>query len=277
MPRLNPGRGGHTLPELLFGLALFGMLGLIALVMTISAERLLRVAVIRGQSGRTMHGAVSLFRREFESLDANAAALDLQAVASDSVTYRAIRLVGLACAVTVSEVRVLDAELAGWRGAQPGRDSLLLPGRGVVTGDSTAWLAAPLLGVGRASCPVGPATAFRTTLDTARVGLPGPGELVPVQLFEIMQLRAYPSGGQQWLGARSVSAGEVIQPAFGPLGSGGLTVVIRDSAGRPAGPVNAASVGVVIHAPIPSWSSVGGGTAPSESLAATIHLPWVAP
>ncbi|MBA3258765.1 MAG: hypothetical protein H0T68_04780, partial [Gemmatimonadales bacterium] len=39
----------------------------------------------------------------------------------------------------------------------------------------------------------------------------------PVRLFEIMELQYYPQGGQAWLGMRSVSRGEAIQPLIGPL------------------------------------------------------------
>jgi hypothetical protein len=48
-----------------------------------------------------------------------------------------------------------------------------------------------------------------------------------------MQAKLYRSQGAWWLGARSESAGEVIQPVAGPLAPAGLRLVYRDSLGLP--------------------------------------------
>jgi len=54
----------------------------------------------------------------------------------------------------------------------------------------------------------------------------------PVRAFEVMQLRLYTSGGQYWVGSRSVSAGEAqVQPALGPLASDGLRLVFARADG----------------------------------------------
>jgi hypothetical protein len=50
-----------------------------------------------------------------------------------------------------------------------------------------------------------------------------------------MQIKLYQSQGNYWLGARSVSAGEVIQPVLGPLDNNGLSFAFRDSAGGSPG------------------------------------------
>ena len=54
---------------------------------------------------------------------------------------------------------------------------------------------------------------------------------VPLRVFEVMELRFYPSGGSWWLGARSVSAGENIQPVAGPFGSDGFLLELLDADG----------------------------------------------
>jgi hypothetical protein len=41
-----------------------------------------------------------------------------------------------------------------------------------------------------------------------------------VRIYEVIELRLYRSEGKSWLGARSVSAGEAIQPVLGPLTDG---------------------------------------------------------
>lgn len=55
----------------------------------------------------------------------------------------------------------------------------------------------------------------------------------PVLLSEVMEIRAYQSGSEWWVGVRSVSAGETIQPAHGPIAANGLRVAGYDSAGTP--------------------------------------------
>ena len=56
-----------------------------------------------------------------------------------------------------------------------------------------------------------------------------------VWLTEVMEIRAYQSGAEWWLGLRSLGAGEVIQPALGPLASNGLVVAALDSSGASTG------------------------------------------
>jgi hypothetical protein len=48
-----------------------------------------------------------------------------------------------------------------------------------------------------------------------------------------MEIRAYESGGDWWIGVRSISAGETIQPANGPIASGGFRIAAFDSGGVP--------------------------------------------
>jgi hypothetical protein len=47
-----------------------------------------------------------------------------------------------------------------------------------------------------------------------------------------MELKLHEADGKSWLGARSVSAGEVIQPVLGPLADdGGFTLQYSDATG----------------------------------------------
>jgi len=53
----------------------------------------------------------------------------------------------------------------------------------------------------------------------------------PVRIYEPMELAAYQSDGQWWLGMRSLSSGEAIQPVFGPLAATeGFRLVYSDAA-----------------------------------------------
>ena len=85
--------------------------------------------------------------------------------------------------------------------------------------------------IASASCGGGSSLRLTTILDSVAIAGATTGPLFPVRLFEIMQLKLYQSQGSHWLGARSVSAGEVIQPVLGPLDSNGLAITFRDSVG----------------------------------------------
>jgi hypothetical protein len=56
----------------------------------------------------------------------------------------------------------------------------------------------------------------------------------PLRIFEIMQLKLSQSQGESWLGARSVSGGEVMQPMLGPLANAnGFELTYLDGQGAP--------------------------------------------
>jgi hypothetical protein len=55
-----------------------------------------------------------------------------------------------------------------------------------------------------------------------------------------MQLKLYQSEGESWLGARSVSGGEAVQPVLGPLaGANGFRLDYLNGQGAPTADVNA--------------------------------------
>jgi len=54
----------------------------------------------------------------------------------------------------------------------------------------------------------------------------------PVRLYEVMELALHQADGKSWLGARSISGGEAIQPVLGPLAEeNGLQFDYLDAAG----------------------------------------------
>jgi hypothetical protein len=132
--------------------------------------------------------------------------------------------------VATNEVRIRRDQQTLWRIPQAGRDSLLL----FLTTDSApghgTWAALAISSVSGSSCAGHPALRLGTDIDASRLtGLP---LIVPVRTFEIMQLRLYRSQGDWWLGARSESAGEAIQPVTGPFSPRGLRLTYYDSAGQ---------------------------------------------
>jgi len=222
-------RRGFTLLELLIALILLGVIGAAVGRALISQRRAAMAMLDHEQDQRILDQAAGWIGAELADLGRADAIADLLRVADDSLSYRAFRSVGLACLVAPGEVRIRLDLLSQWRMPQPGRDSLqLFLGRDSFPGGG-GWTGAPITSVGASTCDGLPALRLGTTIGAALVaGLP---VLVPARTFEVMQLRRYRSQGEWWLGARSETAGEVIQPVTGPLAPQGLRLTYRDSQG----------------------------------------------
>lgn len=225
-------RGGFTLMELLIGLVLLSLAGGVAVRLGLGAERSVRLAQAAAHTERSFDTALDYLESELADAGTDGSGTDLIRLGQDSLTWRATRGVGLACQVTATEVRLLQQQWSASRLPQPGRDSLMLyVGADSLRADSAPWLVLPILGVSTATCAGAAALSLQTAVDTT---LAPPGSLprlVPARIFEVMQVRLYPSLGAWWFGTRSVSAGEGIQPVAGPLSPGGLHFTFRDSTG----------------------------------------------
>ena len=258
---------GFTLPELLIGLVLLSMLGAILVRTGLAAERSTRLARAAAQLERSFDTALDFLDSELADVGTDPSATDFLRFGADSVTWRATRGLGLACQISAAEVRVLDGQWSGSRLPQAGRDSLLLyAGTDSSRADSVTWIALPVLGVSATNCGGAPALRLQTSLDTTLVPPSRLPALVPVRVFEIMQARLYSSLGSWWFGARSVSAGEAIQPVAGPLAPGGLRFAYFDSVMQPAASaalVRAVSV-VVLGSVAGRGDSAGASWAPSN-------------
>ena len=225
-------RRGFTLVEALFGLVLTGLV--VALVYDVltaqqrGTERLIQGAALAA----TLRSAAGLLGAELGDAAPAAVEGDLLGVAAESVTYRAMRGTGLACGVSGTAVDVVADWYSSYRQPQAGRDSLLLlVGADPARGRNLDWLSAPISGVGSSLCGSVGALRLSTTIDTGLVDPRSIALPAPVRVFEVMQLKLYQSQGLHWLGARSVSAGEVIQPALGPFTAAGLRLDFLDTLG----------------------------------------------
>lgn len=142
------------------------------------------------------------------------------------ITYRAMRAMGFVCQTpTSTEIRLARISYSGYRDPQAIRDSVyvFIDGDPNATADD-AWLPIRVTAVSTANTcggaaaitlTIAPLTAAQTAaLIAVPIG-------TPARIYEVMQLQLYVSGGKSWLGARSVSAGEVaVQPVLGPLTAG---------------------------------------------------------
>jgi prepilin-type N-terminal cleavage/methylation domain-containing protein len=143
---------------------------------------------------------------------------DIVRISPTGVVYRAMRGTGFICqAPSAGAIRIDRARFSGHRDPQAGRDTayVFVPGApGNAPPDS--WFALPITGVGNAACPGGVGLGITLTIPSAGAET-GVEVGSPVRIVEVMELRLYQSEGKSWLGARSVSAGEPIQPVVGPL------------------------------------------------------------
>lgn len=262
---LNSGRRGVTLVELLVGLILFGLIGGVMLHATLAIQRTVRAHLSRLAAESALDTAMGFLVSELSSLGRDSAGSDLVQQAAESLSYRAERGTGLACQVTAGAVSVEIGRFVGARLPQPGRDSLLLYlGPDAALGMPGDWVAAPIVALQNGTCGSGPAWKLVTLIDTTRISLAGLPVWVPVRVFEVMQTRFYRASGATWLGARSVSAGEIIQPLAGPFTLARSGFILRDSAGSHT-TITAATRQIEIGLSGP-WTGWGGrGPAPDES------------
>jgi prepilin-type N-terminal cleavage/methylation domain-containing protein len=148
---------------------------------------------------------------------------DLRGVQPGAVSYLATRGAGHVCGTAPGPSAEVLIDESGWSSARAARDTdslLVFVESDPATASDDAWIHFGVTSAGAASCPTGePALAIR-------VGVPAPLSPAvlsqvtagsPVRLTEVMQARYYASGGKSWLGLRSVSTGEAIQPVAGPL------------------------------------------------------------
>jgi Prokaryotic N-terminal methylation motif len=190
---------------------------------------------------------------------------DILSISPGSIAYRAMRGIGFSCtSASPDQLRISRAGFSGFRDPQPGRDSLLLYTDSAGTGSESEWIPLPITSVSTTTACPGSVPGI--TLTTAsRSWLSGKDPGIPLRVYEPMELRVYQSEGQSWLGTRSISTGEAIQPLFGPLSNqDGFRLSYLDRAGRPtATPSAVGSIAVRVH---------GVGQTADEELTAMVAL-----
>jgi hypothetical protein len=148
----------------------------------------------------------------------------------------------------------------------------LLHEGGSVASQPDTWIPLAITGVTTAgTCPgVIPGITIATPIITwppeATAG-------TPVRIVEIMELKAYQSEGQWWLGIRSVSSGEAIQPMAGPLdGANGFQLTYLNRNGSPtADPSAVMSIGIGLRG-VNQELRQGGTAAAVEELTTQVAL-----
>lgn len=237
-----PGRRhGFTLVELLVALVLTSLVGAVVLGLMTTVQRASAAQAERLLLQANLRTGALVVSAELRELASGPSGTDLLDIANDSVTYRAPRGLGFTCAVAPTQVKILDTPampFSATRGIVASRDSLLLFVEGdTATEADDSWLRLPITGAATTTC--GTRTAIGVTTPNLLAGLPG-GLLDavvvggPVRTEEVMRLKGYASAGRRWVGATSVSGGDVVQPILGPLATDGFRLAYYSGDGTVA-------------------------------------------
>jgi prepilin-type N-terminal cleavage/methylation domain-containing protein len=232
-------RQGFTLIEMMIatGMSLIVSGALYQLLTT--TQRLARAQVEHLTVQATVRDAILVLLNEFRELNVSAASEpernDVLSATATAVTYRAIRGFGALCQPSTStQLRLAQTGFSAARDPQPGRDSALVFVEGnAVTDTDDLWLQVAIVGVSTAASCAGTLGSGITLTLLPTPSLSGLSAGTPVRIIEPMELKVYHSEGKAWLGMRSLSTGEAIQPVAGPLSGAGLALEYLDHNGHP--------------------------------------------
>lgn len=227
-------RGGFTLVELMIALVLLGIVGGVMARMLVNMQRGSRAQSQRVTLQGNLRAGMALLPAELRELSP----VDLVVTDPDLIEYRAMRSTGVACAVSATQVTMRDRLTFGYRPiVAGGRDRLyLFLDDDQVTGSDDAWLELLVTDTEAGTCANGDvATVLTVTMnDNNPMHADSLAKVVvdaPVRSFERMELQLYETGGRWWMGARSVSGNDNLEPVLGPLAAGGLAFTYLDRAG----------------------------------------------
>jgi prepilin-type N-terminal cleavage/methylation domain-containing protein len=232
------GHRGFTLVEIMLTLTLALIVSGATQRLLVTTQRLSRAQAVQigMQSNiRTSAFVITSELRELSALEAGSPDQnDILSLTGSGLTYRAMRGLGFLCETPVGgQIRIARSSFSGSRDPQPSRDgAYLFVEADPNTSTGERWIQLPITGVAtNATCGgTGQPAISISSLDNPVLSAAPPG--TPVRIYETMELRLYQSGGYWWLGARSVSAGETIQPVSGPFaGSTGLSLEYLNQAG----------------------------------------------
>jgi len=238
---------GWALAEAVVAMVLTAVVAAAALGGLVGLQRRAAGAAERAAMASGLRTAAQLLHAELGSVDPGAG--DLVTAAPDRMTYRAVRGNGIGCGATADGIVVRAGTWRSLRLPVPGRDSVL------VLEPGASWRIAALIGpVRSATCPDG-SSALVLPMSFAP-----PAGVTVVRTFEVMELRLYLSGTDAWLGLRSVSSGEVIQPVAGAFRPSAVSFTYLDAAGMPTtDPYLVRRVRAVFHGITRAEGAAGAG------------------
>jgi prepilin-type N-terminal cleavage/methylation domain-containing protein len=219
-------RRGLTLPELMVATVLMLIVGGAAYQLLVTTQRLARAQVEQVSLQSNVRSGALVVTNELRELSTTLGGgpdqNDILRMAPSDITYRAMRGIGFICqSPSSTQVRIGRLDYSGYRDPQATRDSAYVFVEGAAgNGADDAWVPLAITRVSSAApCPGAAGPGITLTVPSAAF-LPGLAVGTPVRIYEVMQLKLYQSEGHSWLGARSVSGGEAMQPVVGPLAEG---------------------------------------------------------
>lgn len=228
----NSTRAGFTMTEMLIVMVLLGIVGAVLTRNMLSMQRSARDQAERANMQSSVRAGMALVPAELRDLNIGGTGTDLLVAGATSVEYRAMRSTGIACIsiAGTNTITLRDRLTFGYRAIQAGpRDSIFV----FVEGDANTsaddnWARLGITAKVPGVCPNGDLATELTLSGNLPAGVPTGA---PVRTYERMELSLYTSGGRWWLGARSVSATEAVQPVLGPLSANGLAFLYYDAVG----------------------------------------------
>jgi len=218
-------RRGFTLIELMIALLLMTLVGSVIFKLLNSTQRVSSAQAERMLLQSSVRTGALVVPSELREISTSTGGqTDLVSISADSVTYRAARGVGFTCAVTSTQIKIRNTAVLPFnalRAIAPGRDSLLLfVERNPDKASDDAWIRLPITSVAATTC--GSDAAIAVNLPNFINSIPD-SQLVsvvvggPIRTEEVMRLKSYAAGGQQWVGVASLSGGDAVQPILGPI------------------------------------------------------------
>jgi hypothetical protein len=209
--------------------------------MLVNTQRLSREQAERVGLQSNLRTGAFLIPSELAEVGINATASDLQFMGANAVQYRAMRGAGVSCQVSPTEIRLWDVPEMPYYGIRAmtttnNRDrALIFAEVDPDDPDDDMWIDTQLTGVATSTCAGRSAVAL--TVGNMSTATPnGMGDVVvggPIRYYEIMRLESFTTAGQTWLGARSISAGELApQAVLGPLAPNGFQLEYLDGNGN---------------------------------------------
>jgi prepilin-type N-terminal cleavage/methylation domain-containing protein len=231
-------RRGFTLAEIMIAMTLMLIVSGAAFKLLVTTQRLSRTQAERVSLQSNVRTGSLVVLNDLRDLNTVVAGApdknDILSIAASDITYRAMRGMGFICqAPAATQIRIARSTFFGYRDPQPTRDSVyfFVDGNPDTQVDDT-WTSVPITAVSTATaCPgaLGSGITLTVANTPSLVGIPVG---TPVRVFEVMELKLHQADGKSWLGARSVSAGEAVQPVLGPLLDGnGFQLQYLDAAG----------------------------------------------
>jgi prepilin-type N-terminal cleavage/methylation domain-containing protein len=233
---------GFTLIELLISIVVLS-------IVTASLFKLVTTSqqVSRAQSERTtlqsnIRSAAIVIPTELREINSRSGGTnDILSALTDgtsTIQYRAMRGASVVCSTppgTNNELTIYATKplWTGLRAPVATRDAAFVF-RDINTDLSSddVWLSAQITAVATTTCADGVSAGYRLTISPAVANLSTVGIGAPVRTYEVMEMGLYLTGGEYWLGARSVSNGEAnMQPILGPLTSDGVAFSFWDGTG----------------------------------------------